>query len=73
MVFVVEDTGPGFSPEALQKAGQELYTGDTARTGEHWGLGLSVAARVARDHGGGVTQANRPRGGALVRRWVRAA
>lgn len=73
VVFVVEDTGPGFSPEALQKAGQELYTGDTARTGEHWGLGLSVAARVARDHGGGLTLANRPRGGALVRLWVRAA
>ena len=42
IVFTVTDTGPGFSPEALQKAGRELFTTDAAR-GQHWGLGLAAA------------------------------
>ena len=52
VVLAVEDTGPGFSPEALRKAGHLLYTGDTARHDAHQGLGLYMARRVAAFHGG---------------------
>ena len=47
LVFTVTDTGPGFTPEALHKAGQFLYT-DAARPGNgHQGLGLYLARSVA--------------------------
>lgn len=52
VVLSVEDTGPGFSPEALHKAGRLLYTGDAARHDAHQGLGLYMAHQVAAAHGG---------------------
>lgn len=72
VVFTVTDTGPGFSPEALQKAGQELFTTDTARS-QHWGFGLAAASRTAQRHGGSLTAANLPCGGAKVELRVMAA
>lgn len=58
LVFTVTDTGPGFTPEALHKAGQFLYT-DAARPGNgHQGLGLYLARSVAQAHGGKLTLAN---------------
>ena len=70
--FAVRDTGPGFTPEALRKAGQLLYTGDAAR-GAHQGLGLYFARTVAEAHGGGLAlQNNTPAPGAEAALWVRA-
>ncbi len=58
VAFTVTDTGPGFTPEALHKAGQFLYT-DAARPGNgHQGLGLYLARSVARAHGGKLVLAN---------------
>ena len=58
LVFTVTDTGPGFTPEALHKAGQFLYT-DAARPGNgHQGLGLYLARSVAQAHGGKLVLAN---------------
>ena len=58
LVFTVTDTGPGFTPEALHKAGQFLYT-DAARPGNgHQGLGLYLARSVAQAHGGNLVLAN---------------
>ena len=60
LVFTVTDTGPGFTPEALHKAGQFLYT-DAARPGNgHQGLGLYLARSVARAHGGNLIVSNDP-------------
>ncbi len=71
--FTVRDTGPGFTPEALRKAGRLLYTGDEARSGPHQGLGLYFARTVAQAHGGGLAvQNNAPAPGASVALWVRA-
>ena len=57
-------TGPvsythlGFTPEALHKAGQFLYT-DAARPGNgHQGLGLYLARSVAQAYGGKLVLAN---------------
>lgn len=49
----VADTGPGFSPEALARAGRGLFTGSASRPQDgHTGWGLCYARQVARDHGG---------------------
>ena len=60
LIFTVTDTGPGFTPEALHKAGQFLYT-DAARPGNgHQGLGLYLARSVAQAHGGALLLSNNP-------------
>ena len=42
--IVVEDSGPGFTGEALKKGKEEFYTGSSARSGGvHSGLGLFIA------------------------------
>ncbi len=54
---VVEDTGPGISPEDHDRIFDAFWQGDqspTRRTGGT-GLGLSIARRVARQMGGDVT------------------
>ena len=61
IAFTVRDTGPGFSPEALRKAGTLLFTSDAARGG-HQGLGLTLARAVAAAHSGTLTLANTPQG-----------
>ena len=73
LVFGVTDTGPGFSPEALRKAGRLLYTGDAARHDAHQGLGLYTARQVAAAHGGGLDLRNAPTGGGCAELWLPAA
>lgn len=69
LAMSVADAGPGFSPEALERACERFYQGDPARTARgHRGLGLHVAAQAAARHGGSVELANRDAadGGACV-------
>lgn len=56
------DTGPGFSRTALARWAEMLYTEKEGGMG----IGLSMAQEVIRTHGGHLTVANRPKGGALV-------
>lgn len=57
-ILRVTDTGPGFTPEALVKAGEMLYT-DAARSDAfHQGLGLYFAKKVAQFHGGTLVLSN---------------
>jgi signal transduction histidine kinase len=56
----VTDTGPGIDPALSGRLFTPFAT--TKPTGT--GLGLTIAQRVARDHGGTLTAANRPGGGA---------
>ncbi|MBP7149307.1 MAG: PDZ domain-containing protein [Acidobacteria bacterium] len=67
--IVVRDTGPGFAPEALQRAFEPFYT--TKRLGT--GLGLANVKRLAEEHGGRVVIGNRPEGGAEVSLGLLAA
>ncbi len=60
----VSDTGPGFSPEALEHALDPFYT--TKRNDEGSGLGLSMVYDFAQLSGGHVKIANRPTLGACV-------
>ena len=51
--FWVQDSGPGFSPEALIKAGKTFYTEDNSRPQDgHMGMGLYFASQTAQKHGG---------------------
>lgn len=63
LTIAVEDSGPGFSAEALAKGDQAFFTSDTGRSGGHLGLGLYFAARTARSHGGHLLLSNTDRGG----------
>jgi signal transduction histidine kinase len=64
----VADDGPGFAPDDLPHVFEPLFRGDRARraNGAGAGLGLAIARRLARAHGGDVTAENRPGGGAVV-------
>ena len=70
LVIEVADDGPGFSPAALERGCERLFTDDSSRSsrdgGRHYGLGLHVASEAASAHGGSVSLANSPSGGAVV-------
>lgn len=58
----VRDDGPGFSAEALARAFEPLFTTRARGTG----LGLAMVQSVIGRHGGAVSAANHPDGGAVV-------
>jgi signal transduction histidine kinase len=57
------DTGPGFSPTALRRAANNLYSEKEGGMG----LGLSVARKIVRAHDGRLVISNQREGGAVVR------
>jgi len=69
--FVVEDTGPGVPDYALPRVFERFYSlprpGSTRKS---TGLGLALVREIAHLHGGGVTLANRPEGGAVATFWL---
>jgi signal transduction histidine kinase len=60
--FHFADTGPGFSKEALIRATELFYSEKEGGMG----IGLSVTSEILRAHGGNLTLANLPEGGAVV-------
>lgn len=60
-VVTVRDTGIGMPPELVDRIFEPFVT--TKETGH--GLGLSTCRRVVQAHGGVITAANRPEGGAV--------
>ncbi|MGH8272762.1 MAG: ATP-binding protein [Gammaproteobacteria bacterium] len=59
----VRDAGPGFPPGLLANAFEPYVSGKARGTG----LGLALVKKLAEEHGGHVTLANSPEGGAEVR------
>ncbi|MEK7722487.1 MAG: ATP-binding protein, partial [Elusimicrobiota bacterium] len=57
-----EDSGPGFSQEALSK----LYAPFNTTEKGHAGIGLAVALRIAEKHGGTLEVSNKKERGAVV-------
>jgi signal transduction histidine kinase len=52
--LTVDDTGPGVTPEALERLGRRFYrAAEATATGS--GLGLSIVKRIAELHGGSVS------------------
>lgn len=65
--FAVADTGPGIPPDQMDQLFAPLYRGEDSRNRRTGGagLGLTVARRILTAHGGSLTAANRPEGGAI--------
>lgn len=55
---VVTDDGDGIADEDLKRVFDRFHRGDAARSGEGYGLGLSIARSVAESHGGSVRATN---------------
>jgi signal transduction histidine kinase len=69
ITFAVVDKGIGMSPEELEQAGTPFWRSDTSRTRKTGGvgLGLALARRIARAHGGDVKLASKPGQGTTAR------
>ena len=67
VIFAVEDSGPGIAAEDLPHLFTPLYRGEASRNRQTGGigLGLAIARRIVRAHGGDLVAANRAEGGAV--------
>jgi two-component system, OmpR family, sensor kinase len=66
VVVRVRDTGAGIAPEALPHIFERFYRGDTARTGEGAGLGLSIARTLITAQHGTIAVESAPGRGTVV-------
>jgi len=68
-ILEVQDDGPGIAPQDLPHLFDRFYRADTVRkTATHgYGLGLAISRQIARSHGGELSAANAPGGGAVFR------
>lgn len=74
LTFVVEDSGEGFSAEALLHGTEQFFMEDKSRTDNaHYGIGLFSAKQVAEKHGGSITLSNSDKlgGGKVVVTFAR--
>ncbi len=72
LIVTVADTGPGIAARDLPHLFDPLYRGEASRNRETGGagLGLAIARRILRAHGGDLTAANRETGGAEFTGWL---
>jgi signal transduction histidine kinase len=65
--FAVADSGSGIAAHDLPHLFKPLYRGETSRNRQTGGagLGLAIARRILRAHGGDLSAANSPAGGAV--------
>jgi signal transduction histidine kinase len=64
LVTTIRDTGSGIAPDALTRIFEPFYT--TKEVGKGTGLGLAIAYGIVQEHGGHITAANHPEGGAVM-------
>jgi signal transduction histidine kinase len=64
----VQDRGPGFAPDFIDRAFERFSQADSSRGGDGSGLGLAIVEAIARAHRGSAHAANRDGAGADV--WI---
>ena len=71
-LFSVGDSGPGISPHDLPHIFDPAYRGDASRNQRTGGvgLGLTIARRVIRAHGGDLVAASGEHSGAVFTAWM---
>ncbi|HYK83638.1 MAG TPA: ATP-binding protein [Gemmatimonadales bacterium] len=62
IAVAVTDSGPGMSDEVAARVFEPFFT--TKGEGEGTGLGLSICQGIVKEHGGRISLATKPRGGA---------
>ena len=72
--LTVSDTGPGIPAEDLPHLFERFYRGEKSRTrsrdGKGYGLGLSIAYWIVRNHGGTIEVKNRDPNGSTFCVWL---
>lgn len=68
VAITVEDNGPGIAAEVLPDIFDAFVT--TRLDARGTGLGLTVAEGIVTQHGGTISAANRPEGGACLEVWL---
>jgi two-component system NtrC family sensor kinase len=63
LLTTIRDTGPGIPPDVLPRIFDPFFT--TKDVGQGTGLGLAITYGIIQDHGGAITAANAPGGGAI--------
>ncbi len=66
-IVEVVDDGDGIPGDDLERVFDRFHRADPARSGPGHGLGLAIARAIAERHGGSISAANAPDGGALFR------
>ena len=71
--FLISDNGPGIPEDEIPHIFNKFFRGRQSGRTYGSGLGLYLARNVVKMHGGELTAANRPNGGAEFRLWLPAA
>jgi signal transduction histidine kinase len=66
VMLQISDTGTGIAEKDMPHLFERFYRADTAHTKSGFGLGLAIAHKVATEHDGTITVANRAEGGCVV-------
>ncbi len=66
LTLVIEDDGPGISPEAMRHVFKPFFRADESRNAQSggYGLGLAIVKQIMRQHHGEILAENAPGGGA---------
>ncbi len=66
----VKDEGPGIRPETLDRIFERFYKEDAARNSEGFGLGLALAMKIAKLHGGSIEVQSEEGKGSTFTLWI---